>query len=123
MQDSSMKEYLFSSPSEDNLVAEGFEKIKNNFTINFEVHKCIHAKCTTIKNQDIYSSFKFNKLYSTLNPKSKVMAKCNYENIYRREYTNELTIEIAYDNCTIETINGNKAKAISPLLQRLYDDK
>lgn len=122
MQDSLMKEYLFSSPSEDNLVAEGLDKIKNNFSITFKAQECKKSKCTSKKKQDIYSSFKFEKLYSSIPIQANIIAQCNYENIYRREYTNELSIEIAYDNCSVESINGQKPKAISPLLQRLYDE-
>lgn len=124
MHDVSGKGYLFSSPSEENLVAEGLDKIKNNFPITFINSQCSQNKCVTTKNANIFSSFKFDRLQiSQILPKAKVLAQCNYENIYRREYHNYSSIEVAYNECILKTINREKPKPISPLLKRLYNDR
>lgn len=124
MHDVSGKSYLFSSPSEDNLVAEGLDKIKNSFFITFINNQCSKKECQTRKSANIFSSFKFKTLQSSqISPKAKIVAQCHYENIYRREYSHYLNIQIAYNECKLKTINGRKPKPLSPLLKRLYGNE
>lgn len=123
MDDAQGKEYLFSSPSENNLVAEGLYKIKNGFPIAFVNHQCQKKKCTTERQNEIYSSFEFDRVEaSQILPTAKVIATCHYENIYRREYRDHSSIEVAYHQCHLKSINSQQPKAIDPLLKRLYNE-
>ena len=121
--DANDNEYLSSNPSYEHLLSEVLQKIKGSFEVAFRVGSCNKDKCKTTPNGTLYSSFALaQKDIVRIATDDKVVAKCNYDNIYRREYTSHKEIEIAYRGCKLVSINGKEPRKFDRVFERALDE-
>lgn len=125
LSDSNNKKYLFSTPSKSHYTSEVMEKTKHGFLkINFYNYKCNKNICFTKKSDGYFLSFEFPVVQKKFIANSLgITASCQYEGIYRREYTNMMEVQIAFNHCSIFSIRGKESTEIHPTLKKLYSNE
>lgn len=98
--DAKQTRYILSSSHDEKHLLAYF--LRNTITptleYRFEISECNQQRCNSQKQGNSFASFTFDKLPS-FQERTLISAKCDYENIYRREYENDAEMEIAFKNC------------------------
>lgn len=118
--DAQRDRYLLSTPAREHCLARLLEGSKaNGVECSATLEVCEDETCRSSRSGNSYASFKFEEQHHWyLRPADGFTATCLYANTFRREYTDRLEIEYAFEGCRLLTVNGEEP-AMDPLLQDL----